>query len=95
MTMAPPMISVAPLGGYVLRVMFADGEVRDVDLSDFLDGPVFGPLREPELFSAVTVDPETRTVTWPNGADLDPDAIYDPSLIPADTVRVTVHTRVA
>ena len=90
------MVSAVPLDGYVIRVMFSDGEVRDVDLTDFLDGPVFGPLHDPQLFRSVTVDPETGTVTWPNGADLDPDAIYTPSLLENDkTVRITVPSHAA
>lgn len=87
---APPIVAVVPLDGYVVRVSFADGEVRDVDMEPMLDGPVFGPLRELGLFRTVTVDPESRTVTWPNGADLDPDVIYDPSLRPEGSeARIT------
>jgi hypothetical protein len=33
---------------------------------------VFAPLRDPELFGAVALDPELGAVRWPNGADLDP-----------------------
>src|SRR5207244_12916194 len=79
---APRMAAAVPMDPYVVRVLFVDGEVRDVDVEPMLDGPVFGPLRDPELFRAVTVDSETRTITWPGGADLDPDVIYDPSLRP-------------
>ncbi len=95
MTIAPPMTSAVALDDYVVRVMFADGEIRDVDLSRFLDGPVFGPLRDWQLFRRVTIDPESRTVTWPNGADLDPDVIYMPSLLDDDTVLITVPSRAA
>jgi hypothetical protein len=48
-----------------------------------LDGPVFEPLRDPAQFAGVYVDPETRTIAWPTGADIDPDVLYDPSLEPA------------
>ncbi len=95
MTIAPPMTSAVALDDYVVRVMFADGEIRDVDLSRFLDGPVFGPLRDWQVFRRVTVDPESRTVTWPNGADLDPDVIYTPSLLNDDTICITVPSRAA
>jgi len=95
MTIAPRMLSAVAVGSFVVRVLFADGEVRDVDLSRYLDGPVFGPLRDPALFARVTVDEETRTVTWPNGADLDPDVIYTPSLSADDAVRITVPSRAA
>jgi hypothetical protein len=90
--MAPDIIAAIPRGPYVVRVVFADGEVRDVDIEPILDGPVFRPLREPDEFAKVFVDPETRTIAWPNGADLDPDVIYDPSLEPASGrgPRVTV-----
>jgi len=35
------------------------------------------PLRDPDLFGKVRVNPETGTIEWPNGADLAPDALYD------------------
>jgi hypothetical protein len=81
--MAPDVVAAIPRTPYVVRVLFADGEVRDVDIEPILDGPVFQPLRHPEEFAKVFVDPETHTVAWPNGADLDPDVLYDPSLRPA------------
>ena len=61
--------------GYTLDVVFADGVSGQIDLSARLFGPVFEPLRDPDLFSQVRVD-EFGAVCWPNGADLAPDAIY-------------------
>jgi hypothetical protein len=61
---------------YELRVEFSDGTVKDVDLSAELYGEIFEPLRNPELFRQVTVNAETRTIEWPNGADLAPDFLY-------------------
>lgn len=29
------------------------------------------------MFRGVTVDPEAGTLVWPNGADLDPDVLYE------------------
>lgn len=72
--------SVEHLGGYRLKIGFADGTARIVDIGAKLSapvGPVFEPLREVEFFAQVTVDPELRTVVWPNGADLAPDALHD------------------
>jgi len=74
--MAPKVSAAIPLRPYVVRVVFADGEVRDVDIEPILDGPVFQPLRDPTEFSRVFVDQEWHTVAWPNGVDLDPDVIY-------------------
>jgi hypothetical protein len=80
---APGIVAAIPRGAYVVRVVFADGEVRDVDMEPVLDGPVFEPLRDPAEFAKVYVDPETQTIAWPTGADIDPDVLYDPSLEPA------------
>jgi uncharacterized protein DUF2442 len=69
--------SVEPLEGFVLRLGFDDGTVRDVDLEADLWGPVFEPLRDnPQLFREVRVDEQLGTIVWPNGADLDPDVLH-------------------
>jgi len=70
--------SVDVLHDFRLRLGFTDGTSGEVDLQPYLQGPVFEPLvRDPELFRAVRVDPECETIVWPNGADMDPDVLYD------------------
>lgn len=64
---------VEPVRGYVLRLEFNDGAVREVDLSDELHGEVFTPLRDPGFFVKAAVNPETGTIEWPNGADFAPE----------------------
>jgi len=68
---------VEPLDGYRLRVSFNDGVVRDVDCSFLLRGSLGEPLREREYFRQVRVDPESRTVVWPNGLDPAPELLHD------------------
>jgi hypothetical protein len=67
--------TVEPLNGYVLRLGFSDGSLRDVDLERELWGPVFEPLRDLLLFRRVAVDEQLGTIFWPNGADMDPDVL--------------------
>lgn len=69
--------TVAPLDGFVVRIGFDDGCVKDIDLTPYLWGPVFEPIRgDAEVFRRVRVDPELGTVVWPGGADLDPDVLH-------------------
>lgn len=63
-------------GDHVLRLAFSDGTEKAVDVSPLLEGKVFDPLKDPEYFAQVRVDPICRTVVWPNGADLAPEALY-------------------
>ena len=81
---APYQITaVEHLGGYRLRLTFADGFVGDVDLSERVmasKGPVFRPLQDLEFFAQVTVDAELGTVVWPNGADLAPEVLHQQAL---------------
>jgi len=79
---APDVKAAIPLEPYVVRVVFADGEVRDADIEPLLSGPVFGPLRDRAMFDRVAVDDLGDTIAWPTGADLDPDVIYGTA--PAD-----------
>ena len=62
--------------GYRLYVEFADGLSGEVDLSDQLFGPVFLPLKDEALFQQVTLD-QFGAPTWPNGADLAADGLYE------------------
>jgi hypothetical protein len=75
--------SVMPLDGFNVRLHFSDGLVKDVDLASSLRGPVFEQVRnDSAFFRTVRVDPESGTIVWPNGADLDPDVLrwgLDPS----------------
>lgn len=68
---------VRHLDDYQLHVEFNDGTSKVVDLSGELHGEVFEPLRDPELFRQVAVDPETGTVAWPNGADFAPEFLFE------------------
>ncbi len=69
------VVRVSAGQGYMLEVIFADGTTGTVDLSSKLFGPVFEPLSDPALFAQAGVD-EYGAVSWPNGADLAPDALY-------------------
>lgn len=64
------------IADHVLRVVFYDGKVRDLDLSSELWGPMAEPLKDPAYFAQVRVDHELGTVCWPNGFDLDPDVLH-------------------
>jgi hypothetical protein len=52
---------------------FDDGFEGEVDLECALRGPVFEPLKDPAYFANFTID---WTLTWPNGADLAPESLY-------------------
>lgn len=71
------VVAVEVLEPYRLRLAFDDGLVREVDLAEcWTWGPVFGPLRDFEVFKRVRVDEELGTIVWPNGADLDPNVLH-------------------
>lgn len=74
--MVPRVKAAIPLQPYTVRVVFADGEVRDVDMEPLLGGPVFQALRDPDVFASVEVDELGDTIVWSNGADIDPEVLY-------------------
>lgn len=61
----------------VLALTFADGLQGEVGVLERMRGDVFDQARTPEGFAKVQVDGETGTVTWPGGADLAPDTLYE------------------
>lgn len=75
--MLKDIVYARTMGDYNLLLRFEDGAEGVVDLApDLSFRGIFEPLRNAEYFAQVRVDPELGTVTWPNGADLDPDVLY-------------------
>lgn len=82
--------AVETLTDYTLRLTFDDGSERVVDLVDELWGPMGEPLRDLAYFRQVRIDPELRTIAWPNGFDLDPSVLHGdpmPAGLAADSAR--------
>lgn len=69
----------SPGPGFTLDLSFADGSRGSVDLSSWIVSStgVFAALRDPAVFAQVAVDCDAGTIVWPNGADLDPDVLYE------------------
>jgi len=62
----------------VVRLGFANGVEKAIDLEPYLHGHVFAEIRsDPAMFASVRVDPDAGTIVWPNGADLAPDVLYE------------------
>jgi hypothetical protein len=72
------IVDVRPLEGHWVRLWFTEGVVKDVDLGEALaGGGVFDPIyTDRQVFEQVRVNPESRTIEWPGGVDLDPDVLY-------------------
>ena len=63
--------------GHTLWLRFSDGLEGEVDLSEELEGPIFEPLRDANVFRTFQLHPELHTVTWPNGADFAPEFLHE------------------
>jgi hypothetical protein len=72
---AARVTDVEHLGGRVLRLVFADGLVRELDFAGALPG-VLSAIDDDDVFPTVTVDPVARTISWPAGIDFDPDVLH-------------------
>lgn len=61
--------------GRVVRVVFSDGIVRELDFAGCHDG-VLAVLDDDAVFNAVSVDCVAGTVCFPGGIDFDPDVLH-------------------
>ena len=75
--MIPKLVSAEYVSGHTIRVRFADGTQGEIDLTPELWGEVFEPLKDPENFRRFRLDTELNTVTWPSGANLAPEFLYE------------------
>jgi hypothetical protein len=75
--MIPRVTEARYVQGYTIHLRFADGTEGDVDLRDELYGEIFEPLKDQAFFRQFSVHPEFHTLTWPNGADIAPEFLYE------------------
>ncbi len=64
------------VGPHSLELAFDNGVRKRINLRSELYGPILEPLRDPAYFALAYLDPDSRTVTWPNHADFAPDFLY-------------------
>jgi hypothetical protein len=72
--MNPDVIDLQPQQNYILRLIFAGGEVRDFDVKPYLDLGIFNELRNESYFRKAYI--EFGSVEWPNGQGLSYDTLY-------------------
>jgi hypothetical protein len=70
-------VAVEVIGEYRLRITFKDGLVGDVDFTAREWRGVSEPLADAAFFAQARIDPELRTVAWPNGFDMAPETLYE------------------
>jgi hypothetical protein len=75
MDFLPCVVHAEYRGEFKIWLVFNDGVEGTVDFSDWLDGPIFEPLKDPAYFARFFV--EGGTVGWPNGADIAPETLYE------------------
>ena len=75
MTFLPSVTYAEYRGGCSIHVTFNDGKSRTIDFVRWLEGPIFEPLKDPEYFQRFFLD--GGTVSWPNGADIAPETLYE------------------
>ncbi len=75
----PRITAVRVPAHLVVDLTFTEGSHGTVDLTSWIgDGAgVFAALQDPAFFACVSVDREVGTIVWPNGADLDPDMLFE------------------
>ncbi len=62
---------------YTIKVRFEDETTQIINFKAVLGGGMYRPLGDPDFFSKVFISDGIATLTWHNGADYNPDHLYD------------------
>lgn len=81
MSAIPSVVRAEYRGTFRVHLVFHDGIEGTVDFEDWLDGPIFEPLRDVAFFQRFYI--EAGTLVWPNGADIAPEALYETAKLSA------------
>lgn len=71
------VVKAKVIGAYTVELTFSDATVKRVNLEQWLYGEMFEPLRDPAFFAQMRLEPGDITISWPNGADLAPEFLYE------------------
>ena len=75
MDFLPTVIEAGYRGGYMINLKFSDGVEGTIEFEQWLEGPVFEPLKDVIYFQRFFL--EGGTVVWPNGADIAPETLHE------------------
>ncbi len=73
------VISVKPLSNFQLELTFENNETRKFDMYPYLEKGLFKELKNETLFNSVKINFDT--IEWSNGADFDPETLYQKSIL--------------
>ncbi len=71
----PVVISAKYRGDYLIELEFDNGTRKTVNFEEWLEGPIFQPLKNKNYFREFFID--GGTIAWPNGADIAPETLYE------------------
>lgn len=60
---------------YLIEVEFDNGTIKLLDFAQWLNGPIFEPLKNKRYFKNFLGD--GWTIAWPSGADVAPETLYE------------------
>ncbi len=63
------------VNNHKIWLKFYDGTKGEVDLSSYLSGEIFEPLKSVSYFKNLII--QRSTISWENGADFAPEFLYD------------------
>ena len=75
MSFLPSVVHAEYRDEFRIRLTFNDSTIEIVDFSRWLKGPIFEPLQDIAYFRRFFL--EGGTVSWPNGADIAPETLYE------------------
>ncbi len=72
--MNPIVKFVEPMDNHKLKVEFDNGEIKEFDVSPFLDKGIFQELKDESYFKQVRV--AFGSIEWPREQDFSKDTLY-------------------
>ena len=75
----PDAVTVVALDDYKLRVTFDNGEVKVFDATPLLARKCYARLVNKAFFALASI--QYGCVTWPDNIDIDPDWLYEDSVV--------------